>query len=52
MKRMDMVNFLGQMEKNLEDCGRMENKMEKEKYIIQMKKNGKKDIGMMEKEWG
>ena len=45
---MDMDVSIGVMEKYIKDIGKMEKKMEKEKYIILKKKNGKKDFGKME----
>ena len=46
---MDMEYSNGLMEKNIKDIGKMENRMEKEKVIIQEKMFGQKAFGKMEK---
>ena len=46
---MDMEYSNGLMEKNIKDIGKMENRMEKEKVIIQGKMFGRKVFGKMEK---
>ena len=50
IKKKDLVYSNGQMVESLEDNGKMVNKMEKEKYILQMNKNGEKESGKMVKE--
>ena len=46
---MDMVYLNGLMEKNIKDIGKMENKMEKGKIIIQEIMFGLKAFGKMER---
>ena len=49
IKNMDMVYLNGLMEKNIKDIGKMENKMEKGKIIIQEIMFGLKAFGKMER---
>ena len=50
IKKMGMGNLLLWMEKNTKENGKMENRMEKEKYIFLKIIFGKKVFGLMEKE--
>ena len=47
IEKMDLELFIGVMEKYIKDIGKMEKNMEKEKYFILRKKNGKKEDGKM-----
>ena len=50
IKKKDMENLYGIMIKDIEEIGKMENKMEKENIFYLLKKFGKKVFGKMEKE--
>ena len=50
IKKKDLEYLNGQMVESLEDYGKMVNKMEKEKYIFQLSKNGEKESGKMVEE--
>ena len=50
IKKKDMESFLGQMEENMMEIGKMENRMEMVNFIILKIKNGKKGFGKKEKE--
>ena len=45
-----MENIIGMMEEFLEECGKMDYKMEKGKYMNLVKIKQKKEFGKMEKE--
>ena len=49
IKKKDLVLFIGIMVKYIKVIGKMEKKMEKEKYIILIIKGGEKVCGKMEK---
>jgi hypothetical protein len=51
IKKKDMESLNGQMEENIKAIGFMENNMERVNFIIQKRKFGKREIGMMVQEY-
>jgi hypothetical protein len=49
IKKKDMENLNGMVEKNIKDIGKMESNMEKDYYIVSKIKIGEKEFGKMEK---